>query len=41
MTVDYSEFNHKYNQRDIDARQKMRDLVDSDANIFQILRNMN
>ena len=30
--VDYSEFNHKYNQRDIDARQKMRDLVDSDAN---------
>lgn len=30
--VDYSECNHKYNQRDIDARQKMRDLVDSDAN---------
>lgn len=30
--VEYSEFNHKYNQRDIEARQKMRDLVDSDAN---------
>ncbi|MBC8572091.1 DUF3990 domain-containing protein [Jingyaoa shaoxingensis] len=30
--VDYSEFNYKYNQRDIDARRKMRDLVNSDAN---------
>lgn len=30
--VEYSEFNHRYNQRDIEARQKMRDLVDSDAN---------
>lgn len=30
--VDYSEFNHKYNQRDIDARRKMRDLVNSDEN---------
>lgn len=32
MIVEYSEFNHKYNQRDIEARQKMRDLVDSDIN---------
>lgn len=31
-TVDYTEFNEKYNQRDITARQKMRELVDSDAN---------
>ena len=32
MPVDYEEFNHKYNQRDIDARRKMRDLVNSDRN---------
>lgn len=32
LIVEYSEFNDKYNQRDTDARQKMRDLVDSDAN---------
>lgn len=31
-TVEYVEFNEKYNQRDITARQKMRELVDSDAN---------
>ena len=31
-TVDYSEFNEKYNQRDVSARRKMRELVDSDAN---------
>lgn len=30
--VSYDEFNQKYNARDIDARRKMRDLVDSDAN---------
>lgn len=30
--VSYAEFNEKYNQRDISARQKMRELVDSDAN---------
>lgn len=30
--VSYTEFNEKYNKRDIDARQKMRDLVDSDKN---------
>lgn len=30
--VPYAEFNEKYNQRDIDARRKMRELVDSDAN---------
>ena len=32
MPVDYSDFNEKYNQRDITARRKMRELVDSDAN---------
>ncbi|MBR4021870.1 MAG: DUF3990 domain-containing protein [Ruminococcus sp.] len=32
MPVDYSEFNEKYNQRDVSARRKMRELVDSDAN---------
>lgn len=30
--VDYREFNEKYNQRDMDARRKMRELVNSDAN---------
>lgn len=30
--VQYLEFNEKYNQRDITARQKMRELIDSDAN---------
>lgn len=32
ICVDYSEFNEKYNARDICAREKMRELVDSDAN---------
>lgn len=32
MSVDYSEFNDLYNERDINARNKMRALVDSDAN---------
>ena len=30
--VNYDEFNEKYNLRDVEARQKMRDLVNSDAN---------
>lgn len=30
--VNYSEFNDHYNQRDITARNKMRDLVNSDTN---------
>ena len=30
--VDYTEFNDRYNKRDAEARQKMRDLIDSDAN---------
>ena len=30
--VDYEEFNNKYNNRDSQARMKMRELVDSDAN---------
>ncbi len=32
LPVNYAEFNEKYNQRDITARQKMRELVNSDAN---------
>lgn len=32
VTVDYAEFNGKYNQRDITARKNMRELVDSDRN---------
>ena len=32
ITVQYAEFNEKYNQRDVTARQKMRELVESDAN---------
>ncbi len=32
LKVDFNEFNDKYNERDINARKKMRDLVDSDAN---------
>ena len=32
ISVDYKEFNEKYNQRDATARQKMRDLINSDDN---------
>lgn len=32
LFVDYSEFNDKYNRRDVSARENMRSLVDSDAN---------
>ncbi len=32
ISVDYNEFNDKYNGRDINARTNMRKLVDSDAN---------
>lgn len=32
LIVHYDEFNEKYNQRDIAARRRMRELVDSDAN---------
>lgn len=32
LPVDYAEFNEKYNERDTTAREKMRELVDSDAN---------
>lgn len=43
QTVEYAEFNEKYNQRDITARAKMRELVDSDANkvtkVFSTLFN--
>ncbi len=32
LIVSYEEFNSKYNNRDIQARKNMRDLVDSDSN---------
>ena len=32
LPVDYKEYSQKYNERDITARRKMRELVDSDAN---------
>ena len=32
VSVVYSEFNSRYNQRDVEARRNMRNLVDSDAN---------
>ena len=32
QAIPYVEFNEKYNYRDITARQKMRELIDSDAN---------
>lgn len=32
LSVNYDEFNQKYNLRDVTARKNMRDLVDSDAN---------
>ena len=32
ISVPYSEFNEQYNQRDIEARDNMRKLVDSEAN---------
>lgn len=32
LPVEYAEFNEKYNERDTNAREKMRTLVDSDAN---------
>lgn len=31
-TVEYDEFNEKYNQRDVAAREKMKELINSDAN---------
>ena len=32
ITVDYHEFNQKYNQRDAEARIKMKELINSDKN---------
>lgn len=32
LIVEYTEFNEKYNERDITARQKMKALIDSDEN---------
>jgi hypothetical protein len=31
-SVEYEEFNEKYNERDSIARRKMKELIDSDAN---------
>ena len=36
-TVEYTEFNDRYNARDIMARKKMRDLVNSETNVFSTL----
>lgn len=35
QTVDFTEFNEKYNHRDTTARQAMRELIDSEANRVQ------
>lgn len=32
IPVDYTEFNEKYNRRDVEARKNMRELINSDAN---------
>ena len=32
LSVEYAEFNDRYNKRDVEARKNMRDLVNSDAN---------
>lgn len=32
ISVDYHEFNQKYNERDSNARIKMKELIDSDKN---------
>lgn len=32
LVIEYAEFNTRYNQRDVMARRRMRELVDSDAN---------
>lgn len=32
VSVDYAEFNGKYNYRDIQTRKNMRDLINSDEN---------
>ena len=41
LSVEYAEFNDRYNKRDVEARKNMRDLVNSDAhtvtNVFSTL----
>lgn len=32
IPVEYEEFNNKYNERDINARRKMKELIESDEN---------
>lgn len=39
IIVEYSEFNDKYNQRDTDTQQRMRDLVDSDVYLSDVVEN--
>lgn len=34
ISVEYSEFNERYNERDVFARKQMRELIDSDKNTF-------
>lgn len=41
LAVPYSEFNDRYNQRDVTARRRMRELVDSDANkVTKVFSNL-
>ena len=41
LVVPYSEFNDRYNQRDVTARRRMRELVDSDANkVTKVFSNL-
>ena len=41
LAVPYSEFNDRYNQRDVTARMRMRELVDSDANkVTKVFSNL-
>ena len=32
ISVEYDVFNQKYNERDVQGRERMRELIDSDAN---------
>ena len=32
ISVEYNQFNEKYNQRDVNARMKMKELINSDKN---------
>ncbi len=32
ISVEYNQYNEKYNQRDVNARMKMKELINSDKN---------